>query len=44
MHFLPVSGDKGNGVALIDEIYHIFNVLLLLPQFLSQNFDYRLHS
>ena len=44
MHFLPVSGDKGNGVALIDEVHHIFNVLLLLSQFLSQNFDYRLHS
>ena len=43
VHFLPVPGDKGDGVALVDQAHHIFHIFQFLTQFLSQNFRNGLH-
>ena len=43
VHFLPVPGNKGDGVALVDQAHHIFHIFQFLTQFLSQNFRNGLH-
>ena len=43
VHFLPVPGNKGNGVALVDQGHHIFNILQFLAQFFRQNFSNQTH-
>ena len=38
VHFLPIPGDEGNGVSLVQQLDDVFHIFLLLFQFLRQNF------
>ena len=44
VHFLSVPGNKRNGVAFVNQLHHVFNILLIQPQFPGQNFRNGLHD
>ena len=43
VELLAVAGDKGNGVALVNEGDHVLNIALLLAQLSGQNLDHGFH-